>query len=58
MTNKLIPGFTAAMQEACAKEATSFLSGDPKNGIPLRSPTPHEIASAIRTKPENREKQP
>ena len=51
MTIKPIPGFTAEMRDACAKEATSFLSGDPKNGIPLRSPTPHEIAAAIRAMP-------
>ena len=34
--------------EHCAKIATSFLVGDPANGVPLRSPTPHEIADRIR----------
>lgn len=34
--------------EAAAKVATSFLVGDPKNDIPLRSPMAHEIATAIR----------
>lgn len=37
-----------AIEEA-AKVATSFLVGDPANGVPLRSPTPHEIASRIRS---------
>lgn len=27
--------------------ATSFLVGDPANGIPLRNPMPHEIAERI-----------
>lgn len=35
--------------EAAARKATSFLVGDPKNGVPLRNPMPHEIADAIRT---------
>lgn len=34
--------------EMAAVKATSFLVGDPKNDIPLRSPGPHEIAAAIR----------
>ena len=34
--------------EAAAKKATSFLVGDPAEGVPLRNPTPHEIADAIR----------
>lgn len=34
--------------EACAKVATSFLVGDPANGIPLRNPMAHEIATKIR----------
>lgn len=36
-----------ALEEA-AKLATSFLVGDPKNGVPLRNPLAHEIADAIR----------
>ena len=36
----------AALDDA-AHKATSFLVGDPKNGIPLRSPSPHEIRAAI-----------
>lgn len=36
-----------ALEEA-AKMATSFLVGDPANGIPLRNPMAHEIAQAIR----------
>jgi len=36
-----------ALEEA-AHTAVSFLVGDPRNGIPLRSPSPHEIARAIR----------
>lgn len=38
-----------AIREKCATKATSFLIGDPKKGIPLRSPSPHEIADAIRS---------
>lgn len=38
-----------AMKERCATKATSFLIGDPKKGIPLRSPSPHAIADAIRS---------
>lgn len=34
--------------EACAKLATSFLVGDPKNGVPLHRPSAHQIADAIR----------
>ena len=41
----------AAMRERCAWTATSFLVGDPANGVPLRSPGPHEIAKAIRALP-------
>ena len=33
--------------EDAAKVATSFLVGDPFNGVPLRRPTAHEIAEAI-----------
>lgn len=40
-------GFRAGI-EAAAKKATSFLVGDPANGVPLRSPSPHQIAEAIR----------
>ena len=36
-----------ALEEA-ARKATSFLVGDPANGIPLRNPMAHEIAAAIR----------
>ena len=39
-----------AEREACAWTAQSFLVGDPKNGIPLRSPMPSEIAAAIRAR--------
>lgn len=35
--------------EMAARAATSFLVGDPHNGIPLRSPTPHQIADRIRS---------
>ena len=34
--------------EEAARKAKSFLVGDPANGVPLRSPMPHEIADAIR----------
>jgi hypothetical protein len=34
--------------EEAARKATGFLVGDPANGIPLRSPSPHQIADAIR----------
>jgi len=37
----------AALEEA-AHKATSFLVGDPANGVPLRNPMAHEIAAAIR----------
>jgi hypothetical protein len=37
-----------ALEEA-AKAATSFLVGDPMNGVPLRSPMAYEIAEAIRS---------
>jgi len=39
-----------AEREACAWTSQSFLVGDPKNGIPLRSPMPSEIAAAIRAR--------
>ena len=35
-----------ALRDAATK-ATSFLVGDPQNGIPLRSPMTHEVADAI-----------
>ena len=38
----------AVLEEAAAK-ATSFLVGDPANGIPLRNPLAHEVADAIRS---------
>lgn len=41
----------AEMREAAALLATSFLVGDPKNGVPLRNPMAHEIAAAIRALP-------
>lgn len=44
-------GAEKAMREAAAAKATSFLVGDPENGVPLRSPMPHEIADAIRKLP-------
>ena len=37
-------------REACAWTATSFLVGDPKNGIPLRGPMASEVAAAIRSR--------
>ena len=39
-----------AERDACAWTSQSFLVGDPKNGIPLRSPMPSEIADAIRAR--------
>ena len=33
--------------EAAAEISTSFLVGDPANGVPLRSPSPRQIAKAI-----------
>ena len=39
-----------AERDACAWTSQSFLVGDPKNGIPLRSPMPSEIATAIRAR--------
>ena len=41
----------AEMREAAALLATSFLVGDPQNGVPLRNPMAHEIAAAIRALP-------
>lgn len=38
----------AAAYEDAAHKATSFLVGDPANGVPLRNPMAHEIADAIR----------
>jgi len=35
--------------EWAAGEATKFLVGDPKNGVPLRNPMPHEIAERLRS---------
>ena len=40
-------GFRVGL-EAAAQKATSFLVGDPVNGVPLRSPMTHEVAKAIR----------
>ena len=37
-----------AMRETAAWKASSFLVGDPKNGVPLRNPMAHEISDAIR----------
>lgn len=34
--------------ERCARDATSFLVGDPANGVPLRNPMAHEVAERIR----------
>jgi len=39
-----------AEREACAWTSQSFLVGDPKNGIPLRSTMPSEISAAIRAR--------
>ena len=39
-------GFALTLK-AAAEEATRFLVGDPANGIPLRSPMPHEIQDHI-----------
>lgn len=33
--------------DEAAKVATSFLVGDPRNGVSLRSPMPHEISDRI-----------
>ncbi len=41
----------AQMREAAALLATSFLVGDPQNGVPLRNPMAHEIAAAIHALP-------
>ena len=41
----------AEMRGAAALLATSFLVGDPQNGVPLRNPMAHEIAAAIRALP-------
>lgn len=38
----------AAATERAAGKATSFLVGDPKNGVPFRNPMAHEISAAIR----------
>jgi hypothetical protein len=46
----IIAAREAAVWKAAAAVATSFLVGDPKNDVPLRSPMPHEIAAAINTK--------
>jgi len=35
------------MREVAARKATSFLVGDPANGVPLRNPMAHEIADQI-----------
>lgn len=35
--------------EFAARQATDFLVGDPRNGVPLRSPVPHEIAKRLRS---------
>ena len=35
--------------EFAARQATGFLVGDPRNGVPLRSPVPHEIAKRLRS---------
>jgi hypothetical protein len=47
-----IAGLQAAARKAAmmaaAREATSFLVGNPEEGVPLRNPYPHEIAARIR----------
>jgi len=35
--------------EFAARQATGFLVGDPRNGVPLRSPVPYEIAKRLRS---------
>lgn len=42
----------AADRDACAWLATSFIVGDPRNGIPLRFPSGVEVAAAIRKRGE------
>lgn len=42
ITRALLEGLRRA-----ASKATSFLVGDPANGVPLRSPMAHEVAAAI-----------
>lgn len=42
-----VEGYRRGIKEA-ARAATSFLVGDPANNVPLRNPSPHEIADAIR----------
>lgn len=44
-----------ALREA-AKKATSFLVGDPQNGIPLRNPMAHEVADTILARADQIEK--
>ncbi len=48
----LIAEAVAKEREACAGLATSFLVGDPRNGIPLRFPSGIEVAAAIRKRGE------
>lgn len=46
--DRLIREAEARGMEMGAAKATSFLIGNPHNGIPLRNPMAHEIATAIR----------
>lgn len=48
LAQSLAEAAIAVVLEAAAGVATSFLVGDPKNGIPLRNPMAHEIADRIR----------
>ena len=48
----IVDAAVAAEREACAWLATSFLVGDPRNGIPLRFPSGVEVAAAIRKRGE------
>ena len=47
---RLVKEAVEAERAACAWTATSFLVGDPKNGIPLRGPMASEVAAAIRSR--------
>ena len=48
----IVDAAVKAEREACAWLATSFLVGDPRNGIPLRYPSGVEVAAAIRKRGE------
>ena len=48
----IVDAAVKAEREACAWTATSFLVGDPREGIPLRFPSGVEVAAAIRKRGE------